>query len=224
MKSIIGRKIGMTQVFAKDGKQYPVTVIEVLPNVVIQQKTVEKEGYEALVIGYEEIKESSVNKARKGIFEKANTTSKRFIKELKGDELSSFKVGDAISVDIFKAGDVVDVISKSKGLGFSGTIKRYGHSRGPMGHGSGYHRKHGSMATNGRTNNRIHPGKKMPGHHGFTQKTILNLEVIAVDASKNAILIKGGISGANKSLITIRSAIKAQRKMPQVKNLVNYSA
>ena len=223
MKSILGRKVGMTQVFTTEGAMIPVTVVEVLPNVVLQKKTVEKDGYEALQVGYEEKRENITTKPLKGIFAKANTTTKQFIKEIKGDELNVYEVGQSVTADLFKAGEIVDVIGTSKGKGFSGSVKRHGNKIGPKGHGSGYHRGVGSMATVGRTNNRIHPGKKMPGHDGNEQSTILNLEVVSVDATKNAILVKGCIPGPNKGLVTIRSAVKVQKRSPKVKTLVNYS-
>ena len=224
MKSILGRKVGMTQVFTTEGAMIPVTVVEVLPNVVLQKKTIEKDGYEALQVGYEEKRENITSKPLKGIFAKANTTTKQFVKEIKGDELTGYEVGQSVTADLFKAGEVVDVIGTSKGKGFSGSVKRHGNKIGPKGHGSGYHRGVGSMATVGRTNNRIHPGKKMPGPDGNEQSTILNHEVVSVDAAKNAILVKGCIPGPNKGLVTIRSAVKVQRKSPKVKTLVNYSA
>ena len=215
MKSILGRKVGMTQVFTTEGAMIPVTVVEVLPNVVLQKKTVEKEGYEALQVGYEERRDNITSKPLKGIFAKANTTAKQFVKEIKGDELTSYEVGQTVTADLFKAGEVVDVIGTSKGKGFSGSVKRHGNKIGPKGHGSGYHRGVGSMATVGRTNNRIHPGKKMPGHDGDERTTVLNLEVVSVDTTKNAILVKGCIPGPNRGLVTIRSAVKAQRKSPK---------
>ena len=224
MKQIVGRKMGMTQVFATDGTMYPVTVIEVLPNVVTQTKTIEKDGYEAIQVGYEEKKENRANKAEKGIFAKANTTPKYELRELKGDEMAKYNVGDSITVDIFQAGDVIDVTGTSKGKGFSGAIKRYGYTIGPKGHGSGYHRGSGSYATIGRTNNRIHPGKKSAGHHGNKTATILNLVVVAVDASKNALLVKGAIPGPTKSIVTVRSAVKAQKGAKVIKTLVNNTA
>ena len=224
MKQIVGRKMGMTQVFATDGTMYPVTVIEVLPNVVTQKKTIEKDGYEAIQVGYEEKKENRANKAEKGIFAKANTTPKYELKELKGDEMAKYNVGDSITVDIFQAGDVIDVTGTSKGKGFSGAIKRYGYTIGPKGHGSGYHRGSGSYATIGRTNNRIHPGKKSAGQHGNKTATILNLVVVAVDASKNALLVKGAIPGPTKSIVTVRSAVKAQKGAKVIKTLVNNTA
>lgn len=216
--------MGMTQVFATDGTMYPVTVIEVLPNVVTQKKTIEKDGYEAIQVGYEEKKENRANKAEKGIFAKANTTPKYELRELKGDEMAKYNVGDSITVDIFQAGDVIDVTGTSKGKGFSGAIKRYGYTIGPKGHGSGYHRGSGSYATIGRTNNRIHPGKKSAGHHGNKTATILNLVVAAVDASKNALLVKGAIPGPTKSIVTVRSAVKAQKGAKVIKTLVNNTA
>lgn len=221
MKQIVGRKMGMTQVFATDGTMYPVTVIEVLPNVVTQKKTVEKDGYEAIQVGYEDKKENRCNKAEKGIFAKANVTPKYEFRELNGDEMAKYNVGDVITADIFAAGDVVDVTGTSKGRGFAGAIKRYGYKIGPKGHGSGYHRGSGSFATIGRTNNRVHPGKKAAGHHGNKSATILNLVVVAVDASKNALLVKGAIPGPTKSIVTVRSAIKAQKGAKVIKTLVN---
>lgn len=221
MKQIVGRKMGMTQVFATDGTMYPVTVIEVLPNVVTQKKTMEKDGYEAIQVGYEDKKENRANKAEKGIFAKANTTPKYELKELKGDEMVKYNVGDVITADIFQAGEVIDVIGTSKGRGFAGAIKRYGYAIGPKGHGSGYHRGSGSYATIGRTNNRIHPGKKSAGHHGNKSATILNLVVVAVDASKNALLVKGAVPGPRKSIVTVRSAVKANKGSKEIKTLVN---
>lgn len=222
MKQIIGRKIGMTSVFATDGTMYPVSVIEVLPNVVVQKKTKEKDGYEALQVGYEDKKESRCNKALLGICKKTNTTPKYVYTELKGDEIYSYNVGDKIECSIFTTGEAIDVTGKTKGLGYAGAIKRHHYHIGPKGHGSGYHRQIGSLATNGRCNNRVHPGKKMSGHHGNTQTTILNLQIVSVDPSKNCILIKGAVPGPNKSIIKIRSAIK-NVKLNEIKPLVNYS-
>lgn len=222
MKQIIGRKIGMTSVFAEDGTMYPVSVIEVLPNVVTQKKTIENDGYEALQVGYEDRKESRCTKAILGIAKKSNTTPKYVYTELKGDEIYSHNVGDSIDCSIFNAGDAIDVIGVSKGRGYAGAIKRWHYHIGPKGHGSGYHRQIGSLATNGRCNNRVHPGKKMSGHHGNKQATILNLQIVAVEPAKNCILIKGSVPGPNKSIIKIRSAVK-NVKLPQVKALVNYA-
>ena len=224
MKAILGRKVGMTQVFTTEGELIPVTVLEVLPNIVLQKKTIENDGYEALQLGYEDKRESLANKAAKGHYAKAQTAPKKFVKEVKGDEMMQYNVGDAIPVSIFNAGDIIDVIGTSKGKGFSGVIKRYGVQRGPSAHGSGYHRGVGSLATSGLTNNRIHPGKKMAGHHGCYTTTILNLEVVAVDAENNALLVKGAVPGPNKGLVTVRSAVKVQRSKPQAKTLIDYTA
>jgi large subunit ribosomal protein L3 len=216
MKEIIGRKMGMTEVFAKDGTAYAVTVVEVLPNEVVQIKTIEKDGYAALQVGYEDEKESRLNKCEKGIYGKAKVGAKKHLVEVKGDEMTAYKVGDKLVATLFKAGDVVDVIGTSKGHGFSGTIKRYGHKIGPKGHGSGYHRAPGSFANNGRCNNRVIPGKKMAGHHGNLQSTILNLVVVEANAEKGYILIKGAIPGPRKGLVAIRSAVKVQKGKPEV--------
>lgn len=216
MKQIVGRKMGMTEVFAKDGTMYAVTVVEVLPNVVTQIKTAEKDGYAALQIGFEEKKESKVNAAERGHFAKANVKATKVLAEIKGDELAGYQLGDKISADLFKAGEVVDVIGTSKGRGYCGTIKRWGHKIGPKGHGSGYHRGQGSFANNGRNNARVIPGKKMSGHHGNLSSTILNLVVVESNPEKNYILIKGAVPGPKKSLVTIRSAIKAQLGKPEV--------
>jgi len=223
MKEIIGRKVGMTSVFATDGTMYPVTVIEVLPNVVLQKKTKEKDGYEALQVAIEEKKEQRVNKPLLGVFKKANVTPKYFIKEIKGDEVYNHEVGDSVTVDIFQAGEIVDVTGISKGHGYSGIIKKYGKHIGPKGHGSGYHRQIGSLATNGRCNNRVHPGKKMSGHYGNVQRTISNLLVVSVDAAKNCILIKGSVPGPKKSVVKIKTSVKKPTTKVSVKELVNYA-
>lgn len=220
MKQIIGRKMGMTQVYAEDGTMYAVSVIEVLPNVVTLKKTLEKDGYEAIQVGYED-KLKNVNKCEKGIFEKAKVTPKQNLFELKGDEMLNFEVGSEIKADLFQAGEAIDVIGTSKGRGYAGVIKRWGHKIGPKGHGSGYHRQQGSFANNGRCNNRVIPGKKMSGHMGNQSATILNLNVVKVDADKNYILIKGGVPGPKKGLIKIRSAVKSNSKKLDVKPLVS---
>jgi large subunit ribosomal protein L3 len=222
MKAILGRKMGMTEVFAEDGTMYPVTVVEVLPNVVTQVKTLEKDGYVAVQVGYEEKKESRANKCELGIAKKAGTVPHLHSRELRGDEMVGYNLGDKITVDLFQAGDRVDVVGTSKGKGFTGTIKRWHMHIGPKGHGSGYHRGQGSFANNGRCNNRVIPGKHMSGHHGNKSATILNLTVIAVDVERNAILIKGGLPGPRKSLVVVRSAVKTQRgQKPVVKTLIN---
>ena len=225
MKQIIGRKMGMTEVFAQDGTMYAVTVIEVLPNVVTQVKTLEKDGYVALQVGFEEKKESKANKAEKGHFAKAGVPVMKVLGEIKGDELANYKVGDKITADIFKAGDVVDVIGTSKGRGYAGVIKRWGHTIGPKGHGSGYHRGQGSFANNGRNNARVIPGKKMSGHHGNLSATILNQLLVEANAEKNYILVRGSVPGAKRSPVLVRSAIKTQLGKPEkVQTLVDYEA
>jgi len=220
MKSIIGRKIGMTEVFAEDGQMYAVTVVEVLPNVVTQKKTIEKDGYVAVQVGYED-KVKNVNKPMKGIFEKAKVAPKQHLYELKGDELAGYEVGQEIKADLFKAGDVIDVIGHSKGRGFAGTVKRWGHTIGPKGHGSGYHRGQGSFANNGRCNNRVIPGKHMSGHMGNLSATVLNQRVIAVDAEKNYILVSGGVPGSKLSIVKIRSAVKGIKHPETIKPLLS---
>ncbi len=221
MKAILGRKMGMTQVFAEDGTMYPVTVVEVLPNVVTQVKTVEKDGYVAVQIGYEDKKESRANKAEKGIAKKANTNPHYFSKELRGDEMVGYNLGDKITCDLFKTGEIVDVIGTSKGRGYLGTIQRWNHIIGPKGHGSGYHRGQGSFANQGRYNHGVMPGKHMSGHHGNKSVTILNVQLVEVNAEKGYILVKGGIPGPRKSIVTIRSHIKETNKDGAVKTLIN---
>ncbi len=212
MKAIIGRKMGMTQVFAEDGTMYPVTVVEVLPNVVTQVKTVEHDGYVAVQVGYEEMKESRANKCEKGIAKKAGVKVHQHLGELRGDEMANFAVGSEIKASLFNKGEIVDVIGTSKGKGYTGTIKRWNMIIGPKGHGSGYHRGQGSFSNNGRCNNRVIPGKHMSGHMGNQSATILNVVVVDVNEEKGYILIKGGIPGATRSLVTIRSAIKNVNK------------
>ena len=223
MKSVIGYKIGMTQVFTEEGICIPVTVVEVEPNVVLQKRSLEKDGYEALVIGMSDTRENLLTKPELGQFKKANVSAKIVVKEIKGDELMGFEVGQEVTVSIFNAGDLVDVTGTTKGKGFAGVIKTYGHAIGPKGHGSGSHRVIGTFATNGRTNNRVHPGKKMPGHHTVLNKTILNLEVVSVDVENNALLIKGAIPGPKKGLVTVRSAVKDVHIKPTAKTLVDYT-
>jgi large subunit ribosomal protein L3 len=223
MKSILGRKMGMTQVFADDGTMYPVTVVEVLPNVVLQVKTRETDGYEAIQVGVEDKKEHRANKAEKGIVAKANTAPKYEIAELKGKEMMKYQVGESITVDIFEEGELVDVIGTSKGHGFSGVVKRWNKALGPAAHGSGFHRQLGSH-TNGLGYNRIFKGKKMAGNHGHKQATVLNLLVVKVLPEKNAILIKGAIPGPKKAMVIIRNAVKARTPKLEVKPIINRTA
>lgn len=221
MKAIIGRKVGMTEVFAADGTMYPVTVIEVLPNVIVDKRTQEKNGYEAVVIGYEDIAEKRVNKAQMGIFTKAGVEPKAHLFELKGDEIYGKAIGEALTADIFQTGDVVDVIGHNKGHGYTGTVKRYHMAIGPKGHGSGYHRGIGSLANNGRDNNRVIPGKHMSGHWGPKQVTVQNITVIETNAEKGYILVKGGVPGPKKSIVMLRSPVREQFHKPEVKEILD---
>ena len=207
-KGILGKKVGMTQIFTESGELIPVTVVEATPNVVLQVKTVETDGYEAIQVGYQDKREVLSNKPAKGHVAKANTAPKRFIKEFKNVELGEYEVGKEIKVDVFQAGDVVDVTGTTKGKGFQGAIKRHGQSRGPMSHGSRYHRRPGAMGPV--APNRVFKNKRLAGRMGGDRVTIQNLEVVKVDVERNVILIKGNIPGAKKSLITIKSAVKAK--------------
>ncbi|WP_251553880.1 50S ribosomal protein L3 [Neobacillus muris] len=206
-KGILGRKIGMTQVFAENGNLIPVTVVEVAPNVVLQKKSVETDGYNAVQVGFEDKREKLANKPEKGHAAKANTAPKRFVREFREDDLAGYEVGQEVKVDIFAAGDVVDVTGISKGKGFQGSIKRHGQSRGPMAHGSRYHRRPGSMGPV--APNRVFKGKLLPGRMGGEQVTVQNLEIVKVDAERNLLLIKGNVPGAKKALLKIQSAVKA---------------
>ena len=220
MKGILGRKIGMTQVFTKSGKLIPVTVVAVEPNVVTQIKTTENDGYEAIQLGFDTKREKLATKASLGHTNKANTTPKRFFKEIKGVNINDYTLGQEIKVDIFTEGEVVDVTGTTKGKGFQGVIKRHGQSRGPMGHGSHYHRRPGSMGT--MRPMRVLPGKKLPGHMGQLTVTIQNLEVVAVDVNENVILIKGNVPGAKQSLVFIKTATKKPGKVNEAEELVCY--
>lgn len=209
MKGILGRKVGMTQVFAKDGKLIPVTVIEVTPNVVMQVKTVESDGYNAIQLGVVDKKEKNASKQAIGHAKKANTTPKRFLKELRNVE-GEYTIGQTIRADVFEAGEIVDVTGTSKGKGFQGVIKRHNQNRGPMGHGSHYHRGPGSMGT--MLPKRVLKGKKLPGHMGNETITIQNLQVVEVNSDENYILISGNVPGPKNSLVLIKTAVKGNGK------------
>ena len=208
MKTIIGRKIGMTQIFDETGKVIPVTVIEAGPCVVAQVKSVETDGYNAIQLGFGDVKESKLNRPEKGHFKKANLSLKKHLREFRMDSLEGINVGDEIKVDTFVAGDRIDVQGTSKGKGFQGVIKRHGQSRGPMGHGSMYHRRPGSMGPTS-TPGRVFKGKKLPGHMGRVTVTIQNLDVVKVDLDKNAILVKGSVPGAKGAILKIKTSVKA---------------
>ena len=219
MKGILGRKVGMTEVFSTDGKLIPVTVIEVEPNVVTQVKTVDKDGYDAIQLGAFDKKVKSSNKPEMGHVKKSNTQPKRFLKEIRGIDTSSYTLGQVISADVFQSGDTVDVTGTSKGKGFQGVIKRWNQSRGPETHGSTYHRRVGSMGT--MRPMRVLKGKKLPGHMGNEQVTIQNLMIVDVDTENKYILVSGNVPGAKNTFVFIREAIKGSKNTPAVE-LVSY--
>lgn len=203
-KGILGKKVGMTQVFTENGELVPVTVVEVGTNVVLQVKTVENDGYNAIQLGFDDQRAVNVNKPAKGHADKAKTAPKRFVREIR-DVQGDYKVGDEVKADLFETGDIVDVTGTSKGHGFQGNIKRWGQSRGPMAHGSRYHRRPGSM---GVIINRVMKGKMLPGRMGGKRVTIQNLDIVKADTENGVLLIKGNVPGANKSYVTIKSTVK----------------
>ena len=207
-KAILTTKVGMTQVFSEDGVLTPVTVLQAGPCVVTQVKTVENDGYSAVQVGFGDIREKLVNKPKKGHFAKAGVTAKRFLKEFRLEDAESYTLGQEIKADVFAAGDKVDATAKSKGKGFQGAIKRHGQSRGPMAHGSKYHRHAGSNGS-ATTPGRVFKGKHMPGHMGAVRVTVQNLEVVSVDAEKNLILVKGAVPGPKKYLVMLKESVKA---------------
>ena len=204
-KGILGTKVGMTQIFSAEGVLVPVTVIDVTPNVVLQKKTAETDGYQAVQVGY--LDKKNVNKPEEGHAKKANTNPKRFVKEFAGEDMMAFEVGQEVKANIFVEGEIVDVTGTSKGKGYAGAIKRHNFSRGPMAHGSGYHRGIGSMGSIDAA--RVKKGKKMAGRLGGETVTVQNLEVVKIDLEKNVILIKGSVPGANKSYVVISNGVKA---------------
>ncbi|KGG81002.1 50S ribosomal protein L3 [Caloranaerobacter azorensis H53214] len=208
MKAILGRKIGMTQVFTEDGTVIPVTVVEAGPVKVVQKKTIEKDGYNAIQVGFSDVKEKKVNKPLKGHFDKAGVEYKKYLREFKVENIDEYEVGQEIKADVFSAGDKVDVIGISKGKGFQGVIKRHNQSRGPESHGSKYHRAVGSLGASSFPS-RVFKTKKLPGHMGHERVTVQNLEVVRVDAEKNLILIKGAVPGPKGGLLTIKQSVKA---------------
>ena len=205
-KAILGRKVGMTQIFDETGKVIPVTVIEAGPCTVVQIKNVDSDGYSAVKLGFGDIKEKKLTKPQKGAFTKVNVTPKKHLREFRLDEIS-YNVGDEIKADIFNQGETVDITGTTKGKGFQGVIKRHGQSRGPMGHGSMYHRRPGSMGPTS-TPGRVFKGKRLPGHMGMTTVTIQNLEIIRVDLDKNVILVKGSVPGNKGAILKIKNSVK----------------
>ena len=209
-KAILATKVGMTQIFAENGELVPVTVLQAGPCVVTQVKTVETDGYDAVQVGFADIREKLVNKAQKGQFEKAGVTCKRYLREFRFENAAEYNLKDEIKADIFAVGDKVDATAISKGKGFQGAIKRHGQHRGPMKHGSKFHRHQGSNGS-ATTPGRVFKGKGMPGHMGSVQRTVENLEVIKVDAENNLLLVKGSVPGPKKSLVTIKETVKVTR-------------
>lgn len=208
MKALLGKKIGMTQIFDANGKAVPVTVIQAGPCVVVQTKTEKSDGYEAIQVGYGQQKESRVNKPLKGHFSKGQLKPLRYLKEFRLESAADYKVGQEISVDIFAEGDQVDVSGISKGKGFAGAIKRHNFNRGPMAHGSKYHRRPGSLGALGP--NRVFKGRKLPGRMGTDKVTVQNLQVVKVDKERNLILVKGSVPGPKKALLTIKQSVKGK--------------
>lgn len=207
-KGILGKKIGMTQIFTTEGRVVPVTVVEAGPCPVVQKKTVATDGYNAIQIGFSMLRESLSNKPRKGHFQKASLKPMRYVREFKVNDVDSYEIGQEVQVNLFTVGDKIDVVGTAKGKGFAGMIKRHHASRGPMAHGSKYHRRTGSLGAKGPA--RVFKGRKLPGRMGGQRVTVQNLEVIRVDADKNLILIKGAVPGANKSLLILKPSVKAK--------------
>jgi len=207
MKGLVGKKIGMTQMFDEIGLVIPVTVLEIESNVITQVKTVEKDGYNALQVGYGDVKEKNINKPQKGHLDKAGVSPKRILQEFRMESVEGFAAGQELKADLFQAGDKVDVSGVSKGKGFQGVIKRHNQSRGPMAHGSRYHRRPGSMGA-ASFPSRVFKGKKLPGHMGNVNVTIQNLEVVKVDVERNLLIVKGAVPGPKKALVTINETIK----------------
>ena len=209
-KGIIGRKVGMTQIFDEKGNVIPVTVIEAGPCVVAQVKTEETDGYNAVQLGFGDVKDKHINKPEAGHFAKAKLANKKHLREFRLDSIEGIKVGDEVKADVFVAGEKVDVQGTSKGKGFQGVIKRHGQSRGPMGHGSMYHRRPGSMGSTS-TPGRVFKGKKLPGHMGRVTVTIQNLDVVKVDMDKNVLLIKGSVPGPKGAILKVKSTVKVAK-------------
>lgn len=211
MKAILGRKVGMTQVFTEQGDVVPVTVVESGKLVVVQKKTVEKDGYNSIQVGFGDIKPVRVTKPIKGHFDKAKVEPKKFLREFRVDNIDDYEIGQEIGVDVFQAGDKVDVIGISKGKGYQGSIKRHGHHRGPMSHGSKFHRLRGSLGASSYPS-KVVKGYKAHGHMGHERVTVLNLEIVKVDADKNVLLVKGAIPGPKKGLVTVRETVRRKKK------------
>ncbi len=208
LKAILGKKLGMTQIFAEDGRMIPVTVVKAGPCVVVRKKTVESDGYNAIQVGFEDKKERLVNKPSLGEFKKAGISAKKYLREFRTEEVNNFEVGQEIKANVFENGDIIDVSGISKGKGFAGAIKRWGQHRGPMSHGSKYHRGPGSLGAHSDPG-RVFKTKKLPGHMGVEMKTIQNLEVVGVDAERDMLLVKGSVPGPKGQLVTVKKSVKA---------------
>ena len=209
-KGIIGKKVGMTQIFDEKGNVIPVTAIETEGNIVAQIKTVETDGYQSIQLGYGDVKDKHINKPEAGHFAKAKLPNKKHLREFRLDSVENYKVGDEVKVDIFETGEKVDIQGTSKAKGFQGVIKRHGQHRGPMGHGSMYHRRPGSMGATS-TPGRVFKGKKLPGHMGKVTVTIQNLEIVKVDTDKNVLLVKGSVPGPKGAILKVKSTVKASK-------------
>ena len=207
VKEVYGKKVGMTQIFSEEGKAIPVTAIEVKPLTVVGKKTTEKEGYNAIVVSFGEIKEKNATKPQKGVFAKAGTEVQKYLREIRVENVEEYEIGSKITVDTFTSEDRVDIQGTSKGKGFQGAIKRHGQHIGPKGHGSMYHRRPGSMGATS-TPGRVFKGKNLPGHMGSVTSTILNLDVVKVDTDKNVLLVKGSIPGAKGSIVKVRETVR----------------
>jgi len=207
-KAIVGTKLGMSQIFTEDGQMVPVTVIQAGPCPVVQKKTTEKDGYNAIQVAFSEIKESRLNNCIKGQFKKAKVLARRFLREFRVESVAAYEIGQEIKCDVFAAGDKVDVVGTTRGRGFTGTIQRWNMHRGPMGHGSGYHRGVGSMGAN-TSPARVLKNKHMPGQYGVERVTIQNLTVVKVDVARNLLMVKGAVPGPKKGLVIVKNAVKA---------------
>ena len=216
MKGLLGRKLGMTQVFAEDGTLIPVTVVEVQPNVVLQKKTLETDNYESVQLGVVDVKEQRANKSEIAHAAKANSAPKKFVREIKVSDMGSFNVGDVVKADLFAAGDLVDVTGISRGKGYQGAVRRNNQALGPKAHGSGFHRGIGSLATGGRNNAVINKGRPMAGHEGARTRTNRNLEIIKVDAENNYLLVKGNVPGPRRGFVVVKETTKRIKSVAPV--------
>ena len=206
-KGILGKKLGMTQIFTEDGTVIPVTVVEAGPCMITQIKTQDKDGYNAVQVGYDDIREKLLNRPQKGQFDKAGVSYKRHLREFPFEDIKDYQIGQEIKADVFSAGDRIDIAGRSKGKGFAGNIKRWGHGRGPMSHGSHYHRGPGAMSA-GSSPSKVLKNKKLPGRMGNVRTTVQNLEIVKVDTQRNLLLVKGAIPGPKGNMLIIKESVK----------------